>query len=76
MNKEKRLKKIYNPSSISALSRYLKVTTNTLHTWKRGSHIVAAGEPPVEHPHTKDKFNLIMLGWDKLCKDKLAAIES
>jgi NOL1/NOP2/fmu family ribosome biogenesis protein len=71
MKKEKRLKRIYNPTSISALSRYLKISTNTIHTWKRGNHIIIKGEPPIEHPHTIDKFNLIMVGWGKVCEEKL-----
>ena len=62
--------KIYNPTNISALARYLHVTTHTIHNWKRGETVVKKGEPPKQHPYTKKKFDLIMKGWKVECSEQ------
>lgn len=51
-------KRKYQPDNISSLSRYLDISAQTLHFYKR------------EKPK---KFELIMLGWGEVCKRELRA---
>ena len=69
MTDKKRLKRIYNKKSISALAKHLDVTTATVHSWKRGTYRL--GGVTVENPKSKVKFDLIQKGWEKTCDEAL-----
>ncbi len=69
MTDKKRLKKLYNPNSIVALARYLDVTTQTVHGWRRGAYR-KDGET-IENKKSIKKYSLIKLGWEKVCEDAL-----
>ena len=66
MTEKRRIEKKYNPKSISALARYLGLTSATVFGWRRGSYKVNG--KTVENPKSKLKFELIQLGWEQLCK--------
>ena len=62
----KNKEKIYNPNNISALSRYLGVSTATIFNWRKGRH----KEHKAGHEPTINKYNLVMAGWAVLCSEQ------
>jgi transposase-like protein len=69
MTEKQRKQKIYNANSIVALARYLGVTSQTVHGWKRGAY-KKDGEV-INNERAKLKFGLIMSGWQEKCKQEL-----
>ena len=69
MTDKKRLKRIYNKKSISALAKHLGLTTATIHSWKRGNYRVDGAT--IENPKSKIKYDLIKKGWDITCDEAL-----
>ena len=70
--------KIYNPNNISSLSRHLGVSTACIHNYKKGKipdkemntlKLMLLGAGYTESIDKKTKFNLIMRGWNNLCKE-------
>jgi hypothetical protein len=59
---DKKTKKIYNKNNISALARYLGVSTATIFNWRNGKYKDIQG-----HQGTINKYVLIMNGWAIKC---------